>query len=115
MIALLRQRAAVGIGHYAEARLREVAPPGLPIERVLHPSPANPRALKEFAADADRVMDWAARVWTVPQGAGNTVAWPARISPTCDACNGAGAIEVPGLRGVSGRLLAARGARAPSE
>jgi single-strand selective monofunctional uracil DNA glycosylase len=56
VIDALAPRAAVGIGAFAEARLRAVAPADLPIFRLLHPSPANPLANKNWSGEADKLF-----------------------------------------------------------
>lgn len=56
VLEILQPRAAVGVGAFAEARLRAVAPAGLPVVRLLHPSPANPAANRDWAGEADRVL-----------------------------------------------------------
>lgn len=43
-LGVLRPRVVVGIGGFAEMCLRRVAPPGVQIGRMLHPSPASPKA-----------------------------------------------------------------------
>lgn len=44
-LEVLRPRAVVGIGRFAEQRLQEIAPAlGIRVVGVTHPSPANPRA-----------------------------------------------------------------------
>lgn len=57
LIDVLAPRALVGIGLYAEARLTEVSGDRLPIHRLLHPSPANPRAHREFGGQAEALAD----------------------------------------------------------
>ena len=51
--APLAPRVLVGIGAYAEARLRAVAGDHADIRRLLHPSPASPLANKGWDAAAD--------------------------------------------------------------
>lgn len=55
-IAVLRPVRLVGVGGYAEARLKAVAPAGLPVGRILHPSPANPAANRDWAGTAERQL-----------------------------------------------------------
>ena len=50
-VAALRPRAVIGVGAFAEARARE-ALEGVDVGRILHPSPANPRANRGWAAAA---------------------------------------------------------------
>jgi single-strand selective monofunctional uracil DNA glycosylase len=59
-IALFRPKVVVGVGHFAEARLRAVAPqvdPTIRVGRVPHPSPASPAANRDWAGQMDRA--WA--------------------------------------------------------
>jgi single-strand selective monofunctional uracil DNA glycosylase len=53
LIDVLAPRVLVGIGAYAEARLRAVAGDHADIRRLLHPSPASPLANKGWDAAAD--------------------------------------------------------------
>ena len=56
----MQPRFAVGVGKFAEDRLRAVAEArGLDVTvgRILHPSPANPKANKGWAAQADRELE----------------------------------------------------------
>ena len=47
----------IGIGGFAEARAREVlAGTGIRVGRILHPSPANPRAGRDWGAAAEREL-----------------------------------------------------------
>lgn len=46
----------VGVGQYAEAKLREVAAGGGRVVRILHPSPASPAANRGWAAAATRQL-----------------------------------------------------------
>jgi single-strand selective monofunctional uracil DNA glycosylase len=46
----------VGIGGFAEARAREVLGERVKIARVLHPSPASPRAQRDWAGQALREL-----------------------------------------------------------
>jgi single-strand selective monofunctional uracil DNA glycosylase len=46
----------VGIGAFAEARAREALEDGVRVGRVLHPSPANPRAQKGWGRQAAREL-----------------------------------------------------------
>jgi single-strand selective monofunctional uracil DNA glycosylase len=58
LIERLAPRAVVGVGGFAEGRIRGLAlGDDLPVHRLLHPSPANPRANKGWAAEADRLAD----------------------------------------------------------
>ena len=49
MIEALEPEWVVGIGAFAEGRAREVLGDDVKIGRILHPSPANPRAQKDWA------------------------------------------------------------------
>lgn len=54
---ILKVEAAVGVGGFAEKRLQEtLAGTGLPVYRILHPSPASPAANKDWAGEATRQM-----------------------------------------------------------
>ncbi len=57
-LALVRPQWAVGIGAYAEAKLREATPAGAPwaVTRIPHPSPASPAANRGWAAAAERAL-----------------------------------------------------------
>lgn len=52
VVALLAPDWVVGIGAFAEARAREALGEAVRVGRVLHPSPANPRAQKDWSAKA---------------------------------------------------------------
>jgi single-strand selective monofunctional uracil DNA glycosylase len=49
VLAFLRPRVAVGVGRYAEDKLRRVAPAGVTVGGILHPSPASPAANRGWA------------------------------------------------------------------
>jgi len=52
--AAIEPRAVVGVGGFAERRAREVlGARGIPISTILHPSPASPKANKNWAALVD--------------------------------------------------------------
>src|SRR5262249_16902638 len=53
--ALLGPRGVVGIGNFAERRLLEVVGDSIPVRKLLHPSPANPRANAGWSAEADQM------------------------------------------------------------
>jgi single-strand selective monofunctional uracil DNA glycosylase len=54
---LLRPEWVIGIGHFAEARVREsLAGSGVAIGRIPHPSPASPAANRGWAAAAEREL-----------------------------------------------------------
>lgn len=55
VIDVLAPRTLVGIGRYAEQRLRQVTQGSRPIEYLLHPSPASPQANRNWASHADRL------------------------------------------------------------
>ncbi len=66
VIAHLRPRALVGVGAYAEQRLREAAPDFTgTIAKILHPSPASPAANRDWAGTAQRQLIEAG-VWESP-------------------------------------------------
>lgn len=53
-VAVLRPRRVVGVGTYAEARAREaLSGLGVPVGRILHPSPASPLANRDWAGQAE--------------------------------------------------------------
>src|SRR5690625_727968 len=56
VITLLEPCTLVGIGRYAEQRLRQVTQGARPIEYLLHPSPASPQANKSWTSHADRLV-----------------------------------------------------------
>ncbi|MDH3518970.1 MAG: single-stranded DNA-binding protein [Myxococcales bacterium] len=56
LVALLEPEWVVGIGAFAEARAREALPAGVRVGRILHPSPANPRAQKNWGREAAREL-----------------------------------------------------------
>jgi len=75
MVAILRPRIVVGIGAFAEARAREaLAPEGVPMGRVLHPSPASPLANRGWAAAAEKEFAALGIVFDGGPGGGATVA-----------------------------------------
>jgi single-strand selective monofunctional uracil DNA glycosylase len=55
LVALLQPRVLVGIGVFAEARLRAVVGAAAPIHRLLHPSPASPLANQGWDRAADEL------------------------------------------------------------
>jgi single-strand selective monofunctional uracil DNA glycosylase len=57
LLAALEPEWVVGVGGFAEQRCRAVAEPlGLPVFCVLHPSPASPRANKDWAGQVRRQL-----------------------------------------------------------
>lgn len=56
VIATLKPAAVVGIGRYAERRLREHVDGFLPVSWLPHPSPANPAANRRWPELADHVL-----------------------------------------------------------
>ena len=56
VVEVLEPEWVVGIGSFAEGRAREVLGDTARIGRVLHPSPANPRAQKDWAGSAAREL-----------------------------------------------------------
>jgi len=48
LVTIVEPEWLVGIGAFAEQRAREALPEGLKIGRILHPSPANPRAQRDW-------------------------------------------------------------------
>jgi len=56
-VAALGPRLVVGVGAFAEARAAEALEgAGLRVGRILHPSPANPRANRGWAAQAEKAL-----------------------------------------------------------
>jgi single-strand selective monofunctional uracil DNA glycosylase len=56
LVALLEPEWVVGIGAFAEARAREALGGAVCIGRILHPSPANPRAQTNWGREAAREL-----------------------------------------------------------
>ncbi len=56
VVRLLQPEWVVGIGAFAESRAREVLADTVKVGRVLHPSPANPRAQKDWGGKARREL-----------------------------------------------------------
>ncbi len=54
VVKLLEPRYLVGIGGFAEQRLQGCATPAHVVGRILHPSPANPAANRDFAGQAEQ-------------------------------------------------------------
>ena len=52
LVDLYRPQWCVGVGGYAEARLRAVCPAGILVGKLLHPSPASPAANRDWAGQA---------------------------------------------------------------
>ena len=63
-IDALLPRFLIGVGAYAEARCRNVAPPGVQVLRIPHPSPASPEA------NRDGGLPWRAAVIAALETAG---------------------------------------------
>jgi single-strand selective monofunctional uracil DNA glycosylase len=57
LVEVLEPDWVVGVGGFAEGRAREVLGDAVRIGRVLHPSPANPRAQKNWAGSARRELE----------------------------------------------------------
>jgi single-strand selective monofunctional uracil DNA glycosylase len=57
LVKLLEPRWVVGIGAFAEARARAALPEAVAVGRILHPSPANPRAQRGWAATVTRELE----------------------------------------------------------
>jgi single-strand selective monofunctional uracil DNA glycosylase len=56
VVSLLAPEWVVGIGAFAAARAREALPAEVRIAQIAHPSPANPRAAKNWDGDAVRAL-----------------------------------------------------------
>ena len=52
-LELLAPSRVIGVGAFAERQARRLAPSGVPVGRVLHPSPASPRANRGWVAAAE--------------------------------------------------------------
>ena len=52
VVALLDPEWVIGVGKFAEGRLRMVLPGGIRVGGILHPSPANPAANRDWAGSA---------------------------------------------------------------
>lgn len=59
----MRPEFLVAVGNFAEARLKQMVPPGTTVTRILHPSPASPAANRDWAGTASRQLI-AAGVWS---------------------------------------------------
>lgn len=57
LVRVLEPEWVVGIGAFAEARAREVLGNEVRISRILHPSPANPRAQRDWGGEARRQLE----------------------------------------------------------
>ena len=55
-IELLSPRAVVAVGNFAKKRIDEIADGSYPVIKLLHPSPANPRANAGWKDEADTVL-----------------------------------------------------------
>lgn len=62
LIEITRPKWAIGVGKYAETCLQRVAPEGLRVSTVLHPSPASPAANRGWTEAATRQLEEAG-VW----------------------------------------------------
>ena len=56
VVEILSPSLVVGVGRFAEQRAREALPNGVPIGRVLHPSPASPKANRGWADEAEKEL-----------------------------------------------------------
>jgi single-strand selective monofunctional uracil DNA glycosylase len=56
VLKILNPSYLIGVGGFAEERLRRVAPPGATLGRVLHPSPASPAANRGWAEAATKQL-----------------------------------------------------------
>ncbi|HEY5657085.1 MAG TPA: uracil-DNA glycosylase family protein [Myxococcota bacterium] len=56
LVALLEPEWVVGIGAFAEARAQQALGGAVRVGRILHPSPANPRAQKNWGREAAREL-----------------------------------------------------------
>ncbi len=56
IISILEIKTAIGVGAYAYEKLRECAPEGLRVIRMMHPSPASPAANRCFAKSTEELF-----------------------------------------------------------
>ena len=56
LIRVLKPKAVVGIGRYAETRARDIVGDTLPVGYLHHPSPANPAANRNWPAMAEKAL-----------------------------------------------------------
>lgn len=56
VLELLRPQIVIGVGAFAEARLKAVAPDDIQVGKILHPSPASPAANRGWADAATRQL-----------------------------------------------------------
>ena len=56
VLELLKPEFAIGVGAFAEARLKGVAPEGMTVGKILHPSPASPAANRGWAEAATKQL-----------------------------------------------------------
>lgn len=57
VIEVLAPRALVGVGQYAEQRLRKIVGDALPVSAIPHPSPASPQANRGWEPLAKRALE----------------------------------------------------------
>jgi single-strand selective monofunctional uracil DNA glycosylase len=57
LVSLLEPEWVVGIGAFAATRARAALPAAIRIARIPHPSPANPRAHRDWGATAERALE----------------------------------------------------------
>ena len=55
-ISVLNPRTVIGVGNFAKKRIDEIADGSYDVEKLLHPSPANPRANAGWTDEANRVL-----------------------------------------------------------
>ena len=56
VLSAMQPEVAIGVGAWAASRLERVAPPGMVVGRMLHPSPASPLANRMFEEAARTVL-----------------------------------------------------------
>ncbi len=72
-IAVLAPRLVIGVGAFAEARCKvavRLAPTAAPVAGLLHPSPASPKANRDWAGAAVTTLRGLGLDWPFPEGAG---------------------------------------------
>jgi single-strand selective monofunctional uracil DNA glycosylase len=56
VLNILQPELFIGVGAFAEACLKRVAPPGSAVSRILHPSPASPKANADWSGEVTREL-----------------------------------------------------------
>lgn len=56
LIAILKPQRVIGVGGFAEAAAKRVVGDGLPVHRILHPSPASPAANRDWRGTIEKEL-----------------------------------------------------------